>query len=208
MEALEQLKSVLCDPEGNVCISGSDGDRKVISDALESLEQQVAALTEYNKTRTDELIAAGKQVSAQQAQMYEDRKQALVWRDQVAALTKERDVAVGQFRYVAKSNEKNFNDLAAAQAREAKLRELDPLDLAIMFHHTYERLAPNMEYDTRKETRIFDHESANGKLMVAVCAELLPKLTGPSPTDDSALMERLKQEYERGYADATREGVA
>ncbi len=28
------------------------------------------------------------------------------------------------------------------------------------------------------------------------------------PADDSALMERLKQEYERGYADATREGVA
>ena len=44
------------------------------ADALESLEQQVAA---------------------QQAQMYEDRRQALVWRDQVAA----------------------------SQAREAKLRE-------------------------------------------------------------------------------------
>jgi hypothetical protein len=54
--------------------------------------------------------------------------------------------------------------------------QIDALDLAIIFHHTYERLAPNMGYDTRKETRIFDPESANGKLMVAVCAEILPKL--------------------------------
>ena len=36
----------------------------------------------------------------------------------------------------------------------------------------YEQLAPNLGYDTRKETRIFDPESANGKLMVATCAKI------------------------------------
>lgn len=83
---------------------------------IAELEQQVAALTEYNKTRTDELIAAGKQVAALQSQMYADRKQALVWRDRVAELTKERDGAIDWMQ--ARMNEQ----LAASQAREAKLR--------------------------------------------------------------------------------------
>ena len=60
---------------------------------------------------------------------------------------------------------------------------MDALELAILFHHTYERLAPNVGYDTRVETRIFDPESPNGKLMVAVCAEILPLLKAePAPT--------------------------
>lgn len=48
----------------------------------------------------------------------------------------------------------------------------DPLALAVLFHATYERLAPNSGYQTRQETRIFDPESANGKLMIATCAEI------------------------------------
>ena len=47
------------------------------------------------------------------------------------------------------------------------------LDLAIRFHETYERLAPNYGYETRLDTRAFDPTSKNGKLMVAVCAEIL-----------------------------------
>lgn len=35
-KAIEALEAVLCDPEGNVCIQGSDGDRAVIKQALES----------------------------------------------------------------------------------------------------------------------------------------------------------------------------
>ena len=35
---IEALKSVLCNPEGKCCINGSDGDRRVIDDALESLK--------------------------------------------------------------------------------------------------------------------------------------------------------------------------
>jgi hypothetical protein len=46
-------------------------------------------------------------------------------------------------------------------------------DLAIMFHVTYESLAPSFGYETRKETKVFDAESANGKLMIAVCEQIL-----------------------------------
>ena len=48
----------------------------------------------------------------------------------------------------------------------------DPLALAVLFHHTYEKLAPSSGYETRKETRIFDPESPNGKLMIVVCKEV------------------------------------
>lgn len=47
------------------------------------------------------------------------------------------------------------------------------LDLAIRFHETYERLAPEYGYETRLDTRAFDPASKNGKLMVAVCAEII-----------------------------------
>jgi len=45
----------------------------------------------------------------------------------------------------------------------------DPLALAVLFHVTYEKLAPREGYKTRTETRIFDPESPNGKLMIATC---------------------------------------
>lgn len=47
-----------------------------------------------------------------------------------------------------------------------------PLDLARRFHEAYERLAPSFGYETRTETRVFNPNSTNGRLMVAVCAEL------------------------------------
>lgn len=47
------------------------------------------------------------------------------------------------------------------------------LELAIAFHYIYERLAPSFGYETREETRSFDPESKNGRLMVATCRELL-----------------------------------
>ena len=50
------------------------------------------------------------------------------------------------------------------------------LELAIKFHETYERLAPEYGYETRKETKQFNPDSANGKLMIAVCQELINTL--------------------------------
>lgn len=40
--------------------------------------------------------------------------------------------------------------------------------LARFFHNTYERLAPS---EIRKDTKEFDPESPNGKLMISVCIE-------------------------------------
>ena len=39
IERLNQLKSVLCDPEGKCCIAGSDEDRAIVDRALEALAQ-------------------------------------------------------------------------------------------------------------------------------------------------------------------------
>jgi hypothetical protein len=50
------------------------------------------------------------------------------------------------------------------------------LSLAIRFHDTYERLAPSFGYETRTDTKVFDPESKNGRLMVAVCAALGTKV--------------------------------
>jgi len=51
--------------------------------------------------------------------------------------------------------------------------KVEPLELAIMFHHTYEQLAPSEGYSTRPDTRTFDPRTPNGKLMVAVCTAIL-----------------------------------
>lgn len=59
-------------------------------------------------------------------------------------------------------------------SREAKA-------LAVLFHDTYERLAPKYGYETRPETRKFKATTPNGKLMVAVAAEVLAKLPKPKP---------------------------
>jgi hypothetical protein len=50
--------------------------------------------------------------------------------------------------------------------------------LARKFHESYERLAPAFGYDTRNETRTFDPHSANGRLMIAVCAEVVGCVEG------------------------------
>lgn len=53
---------------------------------------------------------------------------------------------------------------------------MNELELATLFHETYERLAPDFGYETRRETRQFDPDSPNGKLMIAVCKEILERL--------------------------------
>lgn len=42
------------------------------------------------------------------------------------------------------------------------------------FHDAYERLAPQFGYETRPDTREFDPDSPNGRLMMAVIAALTP----------------------------------
>lgn len=46
------------------------------------------------------------------------------------------------------------------------------MSLALSFHETYERLAHFYGYKTQIATRQFDPDSPNGRLMIAVCAEI------------------------------------
>lgn len=55
------------------------------------------------------------------------------------------------------------------------------LALAIKFHETYERLAPAFGYETRSDTKVFDPESKNGRLMVAVCAAIASSKGSAAP---------------------------
>lgn len=61
--------------------------------------------------------------------------------------------------------------------------------LAVRFHETYERLAPSFGYETRVDTRTFDPESKNGRLMVAVCAEIQLAIAA-----DVVRLERMNSE--------------
>ena len=45
--------------------------------------------------------------------------------------------------------------------------------LAKRFHDMYEQLAPVFYYETKKDTRIFNKNNPNGKLMIEVCFNLL-----------------------------------
>ena len=38
---LNDLEAILCDPKGNVCISGSDEDRRILNQALHGLRVQI-----------------------------------------------------------------------------------------------------------------------------------------------------------------------
>jgi len=50
---------------------------------------------------------------------------------------------------------------------------LEEVELAILFHNTYERLAPSFGYETRLDTKYFETNTPNGMLMIAVCKEII-----------------------------------
>lgn len=83
--------------------------------------------------------------------------------------------------------------------------ELPPLELARKFHEAYERLAPLYGYETRQETREFDPTSNNGRLMIAVCAEVrayAKAARGASPLTDEQIAPfvAIASEYESRMA--------
>ena len=49
MNAIDDLKAVLCDIEGKVCCNGSDGDRDIIQKALAELATLLAQSDEWRK---------------------------------------------------------------------------------------------------------------------------------------------------------------
>jgi len=57
-----------------------------------------------------------------------------------------------------------------------KFIRITPIKLAKLFHHNYEKLAPEFGYETRRETKEFDEKSLNGQLMIATCRAVLEDL--------------------------------
>ena len=47
------------------------------------------------------------------------------------------------------------------------------LEITKKFHDTYEKLASEYTYETRKDTKVFDINSNNGKLMYATVNEIV-----------------------------------
>jgi hypothetical protein len=73
-------------------------------------------------------------------------------------------------------NEETFFGLGSTEHIEiskAAFDALAPLALARQFHNIYERLAPSFGYETCPETRDFNPDSPNGRLMVAICTEII-----------------------------------
>ena len=53
------------------------------------------------------------------------------------------------------------------------METLEEVTLAILFHNTYEKLAPSFGYETRLDTKSFETTTPNGMLMIAVCKEII-----------------------------------
>ena len=69
------------------------------------------------------------------------------------------------------TNKKTTKPAANKKAKAKKPTQAAAL--AVLFHNTYESLAPGFGYETRPDTKKFDPKTPNGKLMVAVAKEVL-----------------------------------
>jgi hypothetical protein len=58
--------------------------------------------------------------------------------------------------------------------------------LARRFHDAYERLAPSFGYETRTDTRSFEPDSPNGRLMVAVATEIAAEVAAAVQAERAA----------------------
>ena len=86
--------------------------------------------------------------------------------------------------------------LAAYEEAEKIVVNDDAVQVALLFHNLYEMLAPKFGYETRKDTKGFDAESPNGKLMVAVCGQITSKLrtiATAALADKAGLEQRLAE---------------
>ncbi len=67
--------------------------------------------------------------------------------------------------------------------------EEDIKELVLQFHNTYEELAPEFGYETRKDTREFDFNSNNGKLMYATIEKLVKPILNRLEQDERVIEE-------------------
>ncbi len=72
-------------------------------------------------------------------------------------------------------------------------KDISNEEIARLFHEAYERLAPSFGYSTRPETRSFDAESPNGRLMIAVAGEVKSALAVNSLVDVTEQMMAVER---------------
>jgi len=149
------------DPQCESC--NTKDERDEAADAIESLEQQVAALTSDKEHAYTQLerMTQDKDCAWQNVHILERARQEQD--KQVAALTKERNALQDKLNAVVTVGIREREQLVAAQAREAKLRDAAKAVLEVGMGS--------------------DFEALNAALAL--------------PTDDSALIERLKKEREK-----------
>ncbi len=81
---------------------------------------------------------------------------------------------------------------------DQKPKELDWEKVAFLFHNTYEGLATKFGYETRKDTKEFDPESNNGKLMIATCKAVISKTIQQQREDLIKEIEGIVKENRKG----------
>jgi HK97 family phage portal protein len=87
------------------------------------------------------------------------------------------------------------------QAKESLMEQLDmtPEQLAHFFHDTYEKLAPDFRYQTRKSSAVAwkDVPENNKNLMIAVAGEVLKKLDKESHAQETTQSPAHQQSHAR-----------
>ena len=94
-----------------------------------------------------------------------------------------------EIRYTVDFNSKAVIIIPKEEPKQVTLEEVE---LAILFHNTYERLAPSFGYETRVDTKSFDTTTPNGKLMIAVSKEIIKWQTERMYSEED-LKEAFKQ---------------
>ena len=167
------------------------------ADALEALEQRVAALVAERAKSAEQYVARLNQIDA----LTKERDELEIsnafahgeWRavkDQLAAMTTERNEAIYQTKVATQEHFDMEQELAAALAREAKLRSvlqwvLRASDLSLKEIGAY--MVENGIASMPASEGTAESFSALQAVREAIAL----------PTDDSALMERLEEEREK-----------
>lgn len=72
---------------------------------------------------------------------------------------------------------------------------IDAIKLAREFHDLYESLAPSFGYETRQDTKVFDPNSQNGRLMVAVCEKLCRRAQAQALRDAADEVDEIDEDF-------------
>lgn len=73
------------------------------------------------------------------------------------------------------------------------------LEITKEFHDTYEKLASEYTYETRKDTKVFDINSNNGKLMYATVNEIVSPILKASKKQKEIICKLRKRLLELSY---------